>query len=503
MNIKNFKIALFLAAMIFVFACKKDLGNYKYSTINSAEISNIDTVYTKLRSDTLKIEPKLNFSTAGANDTSKYTYKWFYQAEAIVNIGNNKNLKWVVSLPSTDKPYKFYFQVTEKSTGLIWRTPFALNVSTNIADGWLILNDINGEAQLDFLNYLSKTNSFQHYKDVLKSQSDIKLEGKPKSVYYCQRIDPFTFTLGRSIFLSTDKRTLILNTQNNTFDKYTNLLESISSYYPGNYYAESVRSMGSGYTVYLYDSEGYLNFENPLPGYAFGTPVNKLNNAALFKISPYYAENFRAIQNYALMYDTERKRFMEHKNSDISSSVPVTSSQLFDPGNMKMTLLYMSSTPALNGQTYALLKDDNNKVFLARIVCSTTSFNPVSFDEITNAPELVNAQGFAIDPIEGYLMYYKDSKVYRYNPFDKTNAEVVDLGSRKISMIKYQKMVYKPTDARYVEYSKKLIICSYETASPSTSGKLDLYTVPNLNGNLTLFQSFSGLGKIVDVSYRE
>ena len=80
---------------------------------------------------------------------------------------------------------------------------------------------------------------------------------------------------------------------------------------------------------------------------------------------------------------------------------------------------------------------------------------------------------------------------------------VLDLGTRKVSLMKYHKMTYLYTNARYAEYAKKLIICSYDEANPNTSGTMDLYNVPNLNGALTPYKSFTGLGKIVDVSYRE
>ena len=36
-----------------------------------------------------------------------------------------------------------------------------------------------------------------------------------------------------------------------------------------------------------------------------------------------------------------------------------------------------------------------------------------------------------------------------------------------------------------------------------TNGELHLYTVPPVNGDLTLFQSFSGFGSVKDFTYRE
>ncbi|MDR6785515.1 hypothetical protein ABIE26_004225 [Pedobacter africanus] len=511
--IKDYKYTgILLIAFLALSSCRKDVGNYAYNEINDIEITGVNSTYSAVWGSNLTITPELSFTKDKNNDTTKYAYEWFAVVPRTGNtadpkvLSRNRNLNWVVNLPATDASYQVYYIVKEKATGVIWRKIFSVKVTTNIADGWLVLNEIDNEPRLDFFNYLSTSDSYQYYKDILSSFSTLKLEGKPQMLYFYQRRDAFSNKTEKSIFVGTDKHTFVINTTNFTFSEHKDLVNLMAAYVAPPFYAKSVISIG-GPLAYMYDNSGKLYFENPTSGIAFGSGINRTITGEPIQISPFIAEGLSSTQ-YALMYDTENKKFMEHKNINLNVSVPAVkvtppATPLFDPGNMDMDLVYMASTRALSNQTYAVLKNNMGKIFLARISCNATAFVPLAFEELTTAPQIANATKFAIDPSEGYLMYVAGSKVYRYNVVDKSNTVVVDLGTRKVSLLKYQKMVYAPGSARYMEYANKLIICSYDTADPNASGKMDLYSVPNLNGDLKLYKTFDGLGKIVDVSYRE
>jgi len=501
------KIVKFLSFCLIVFAlsaCKKDIGNYNYHDINEWTISEIAQSYSAFQGSVLHITPTITYTKDHSNDTSKYTYTWTSVDNKAIPvsrkiIARTKNLNWTVSNPASDAAYTLLYEVTEKSTGLTFRSSANLMVTSIISDGWLILNDINGNARLDFLNHVK--DDFVYFNNILASNSTLTLTGKPKLLYFCQRRDPFTLITAKSIFIGTDQSSFIINTQDNSFGNFWNMTKSMSNYIPAPYFAEKIRSQGDNLT-YMLDSKGQLLFENPIVGYSFGNAVNLTSDGTPFRISPYFAEAYGSIATYALMYDIDKKCFMEHKFYNTTSSVPSTTSTLFNPGNMNMDLMYMDYTAAFSGQTFALLKDNANKVHLARIVCDYSTFSPRAFDEVM-APEMLNATQFAIDPSEGYIMYSVGSKVYRYNPSDQSNTMIIDMGSRKISLIKYQRFVYAPKTASYTEYAKKLIVCSYDDAAPATSGTMDLYTIPGLNGAPSLYHSFTGLGKIVEVTYKE
>lgn len=510
--IKHFSCLLVLAICVLA-ACRKDLGNYEYKEINNAQISNISDAYSSLRGATLSIKPTLTFTQDDGSDTTKYTYGWYIIDQSLLpvtkkQIAKTKSLNWAINIAASTTAYTLLYEVEEIKTGVIFRKSTKLIVTTNIADGWLVMNDINGKARLDFLNYIAATGDFQPYTDVLSTQSTLVLNGAPKFVYYWYRRDPFSFVIHKAIAVGTDQATNIINTQDGTFSKFANISTMMSSYSPAPYYAQSIASQASSYLAYLYDSNGELFFENATLSNSWGTRINKTSAATNFKISPFYAEAYKNSTTYALMFDLDNKRFMEHKSSNPSSSVPVPKGNVYadnniDVGNLKMDLIYMASTPALSSRTYVLLKNSNNELFLTTIQCNASTFLPLTWDKITTAPEMINATQFAIDPSEGYIMYLVGSKIYRFNISDKSNAMVLDMGPKKVSLIKYHKLTQLTTNARYVEYAGKLIVCTYNDANPSTSGEMNLYTVPNLNKPLSQYKSFTGFGKIVSVSYRE
>ncbi|WP_291907683.1 PKD-like family lipoprotein [Chitinophaga sp. CB10] len=513
---RSIKIVAFLAvsAIAILSGCRKDLGNYSYNEINNGSISGIDSAYSVRQGAQLKINPVLEFTME--KDTSKYTYEWF-SLDGLANpiirrtMARTLNLDWTVSLPAKDNAYKVYFKVTEKSTGQSWNTYTMLKVSTNIADGWAILNEVNGAARLDYLNYLPATDSFEYYKDILATQQSIVLKGKPVSVSFWYRRNAFTAAYTKTLAVSTDNTTTLFNTTNNKFSDYTDISKNVATYNPPPYYSLSFQTDGKvDYIAFMYDNLGNLSFENATSGYPFGNRINRTSDLAPFNISKWIATETQQVPNYELMYDTDHKRFMEHRGTNSYSTIAANTNAgqggtpLFDPANMGMELMYMTYTQAIDGRIYAVFKDNSGAVYLARIKAAYTTFIPLSFDKISDyAPNIASATNFAVDPSEGYLFYTIGSKVYRYTPDRKTNVMVADYGDKTITVFKFQRVVYGLSNARYKTYGSKLMVCSYDAASPAGSGKMDLYNVPNLDGNVTLYKSYTGFDKIVSVTYRE
>ncbi|MBO9631639.1 MAG: hypothetical protein J7578_00880 [Chitinophagaceae bacterium] len=495
-----------LLISLLITACRKDLGNYDYQAINQCEILNIGEEYTVLRGGALEIIPQLSFTQDKTGNKDNYSYKWMVASAQAIVLSEQPALHEVINLPAQTEAYTAYYVVTEKSTGVMWRKQFRIRVSTNIADGWLVLSEVNNKARLDYLNYVNSGQPYQLYTDILSQQSGPVLDGHPQFVSFYYRIDAFSNVRGKSVVVGTDKSTYIINTQANTFTSYMNLPDAMSVYYPAPYYAKTVKPIYASRS-YMYDNLGQLTYEYPTVGTAYGRVVNRTITGEKINISPIYAEGIQS-SLYVLMYDVVNKRFVQHKEGDDVSSVPVPLAgpepPKFDPGNMGMDLLYMCATNAVSQQTYAVLKNPAGKVFLARIQCNESVFLPLAFDDITTyAPMMAQATQFAIEHSQGYLMYVVGSKLYRYNPYDHSNEMVLDMGSRVISLIKFQRLVYMYQTQRYMDETSRLVVASYDPASPDNSGTMDLYTVPSLNNPLVKYMSYSGFGKIADVSYRE
>ncbi|MGF6850778.1 hypothetical protein QFZ51_006013 [Chitinophaga sp. W3I9] len=55
----------------------------------------------------------------------------------------------------------------------------------------------------------------------------------------------------------------------------------------------------------------------------------------------------------------------------------------------------------------------------------------------------------------------------------------------------------------YIGLSKKLLVATYTQGQPANSGTLDIYNVPDINASLQLYKSYTGMGKISCIAYRE
>lgn len=158
-------LLIFCITGMTLFSCRKDKGNYNYHDINEGTISGVDSMYTTQRGRVLEISPGLAFTKDDSKDTSKYTYRWVLVDQSAAPatttlLAVSRDLKWMVNVPATSVKYLIYYTVTEKSTDISWRKQFYLSVVADMADGWAILNDIQGQARLDYFNYHEEADTF-------------------------------------------------------------------------------------------------------------------------------------------------------------------------------------------------------------------------------------------------------------------------------------------------------------------------------------------------------
>jgi hypothetical protein len=91
------------------------------------------------------------------SDESKYEYAWYtypilstgYSPKRDT-IGTSKNLSYIMAYAPDN--YQLIFEVKEKRRGIASIKRVRLEVSTTIASGWYIVNDINNTTDVDFIN---------------------------------------------------------------------------------------------------------------------------------------------------------------------------------------------------------------------------------------------------------------------------------------------------------------------------------------------------------------
>ncbi|WP_140939633.1 PKD-like family lipoprotein [Sphingobacterium lumbrici] len=515
MKIKLFRVAIALCIILAWKGCSKDLGNYTYQELDQITVvDGLESVYEALTGLPFYLDPQFKIEGKNSFVEQDYDYEWFSIDEEMTLsngkkriLGNERILS--LDLPLTPSTYTLYLRVKEKSTSYVRQFKTRLNVQSDIADGWLILNDIEGEARLDMLAYNAKSAEFVSYKDVLATISSIKLSGAPKMVYFLRNRDVFTNAFTDRIYVGTDKATYSINNEQRNWEDYRNLKVEVMRPTADDYHAVTIRSMAIPFSpmTYLIDSEGIVSLENVTQGLMHGPTLNRFTDGGKINISPFVAEKYNSINPYLLMFDINARRFLVHYGGNKGVILPIsTVPDLFNPSDIKKDLFYMDFVNAATPQFYAIFKDPNGSdLSLLRFtspVFRDTEIIPLSYEPIPSSIKLVNAKHITLDPNFGFIVYSVGSKVYQYDPFNKVEKEILDLGTREISFIKFQKLVSQKTIPRYVDFSKKLVLASYDPAQPQVSGTLDLYSI-NLTTAPQLDESFSGFGKIIDVTYRE
>ncbi|MNL08595.1 hypothetical protein D3C87_1293220 [compost metagenome] len=167
-----------------------------------------------------------------------------------------------------------------------------------------------------------------------------------------------------------------------------------------------------------------------------------------------------------------------------------------------MDLVHMEYSPFNGGDVFAILKNPAGKIFLARFNAVTGIQN--YFEEIQST-DIGVAEKFAVSPVYGYLFYSAGGKVYEYDTSLKTSKLMINKGAEKISLLKFHEFAKGGSSKPYYQSRRnQLMVCSYDTTLPADkNGKMELFEVPSLNGDLVKGETYSGFGRIVSVDYRE
>ena len=516
-------LAFVLGVALFVGGCRKDLGNYDYTPVDTLSIGNIQDNYQFTIGAKANIFPELKFVKGNTFNEDDYTYEWATyvgttSTKKVVHTGKNLD----VELPLGIGNYDSYYVVKQKSTGITWQRSFKISIYGIFQpSGWFVLNDIDGKARLDYYQENMTTwNSFPViYRDFTSLIKDvntgnpIQLNGKPLSVTMFYNRDAINNTNAVRLYINTDKETQWINASNGfTWDKlrYVFANETVSGE-PTNVSAIYPATTAGAYAykdhqLYLYNITYSL----------YGIPVNRISGVAgTFPISEYFAAPYTQSM-HAIFFDTQNRRFLRSFMSSVGATLLNVSGQGLNLADVGKDLVWMGCTRSFNGQAVAILKDAS-RYYLARLNFPYTNTSTAitiavsSFEDITTRmTNIATADKFVLDQQYGYLFYTSGSKLYQYDMDNKVVKLAKDYGSRTISMLKVNTLTvktiaYVPSNlARFSSPGYGIIVGSYDSKNPTTSGTIDFFTTTGLMGDLIVSTpSFYGLGKVVDVKYSD
>ncbi|MBK0368312.1 PKD-like family lipoprotein [Flavobacterium agrisoli] len=494
--IKIIKIQFALLVLLtFGWSCTSDEGNYAYHDINEIHVTGINEEYTAYTGELFTIKPELNPTMDDNKDPKRYSYEWLaidplqLPANSKTVIATTKDLDTLLKLPPAQ--YTVYYSVKDLVTGVTWQqTPFKLNVVSSIYEGWMVIGDVDGKARLDMISILPGVATPRIITDVLDNVgSALKLEGKAVDVE-CFSTPISTPILYGIYVTASESGTSRIDPDSFGWVQAQNIAyETSGGTFATNFGVDFMNSPKGGEN-FIY-SKGDIYFYYRVYQLKYGLPQNIVDTETKpFYAAPFIAENGGTIGT-PVFYDKDLRRFVRYNYSKGNCSImpPVAgSSTTLDWNNTNSDLVYMTTSGFNGGENFAVLKNrTNGKFYLLRF---NRGLNQTYYKEILNAPDFDKAAKFAVSPDSGYLFYAVGGKVYEYDNGIQSAKLMLDKGSEEITYINF--------NARATNNTKKLIVGSY-----GTTGKLELYTVPPVNGDLILENSYEGLCKIVDVAYRQ
>ncbi|RAV28942.1 PKD-like family lipoprotein [Sinomicrobium soli] len=487
---------ILIGGSLFFWSCAEDLGNYDYIGINEVHFNGFEEQYTAYSGDPFSITPELTFTedTAG-DDEARYTYEWVaFRGGGALPMDQRHELAYTRDLDMdaialVPGEYELRYKVTDTETGVFWEQLADLHIVTSIYEGWMVLGAVDGTARLDMISKIE--GEYTPLYDVLyRSGSALTLEGTPVNVL-CYDYDQQFY----GIYVTTEGNgTTKIHPE--TFDwniEYSLSFEMMANV-PTDFGADFIQPMGNGHESMMY-KDGDLYYYYRTYQYRYDLPINVMQGeTTTFKAAPFIGVGANTL-GITLLYDDTHKRFVRQMPYTKGVSV-MPEGTLFDYNTGK-DLLYMQRTEYNEGEVFALLKDPSgNRVYLARMSSGVYNINQVYYEEVPEAiaADMAAADHFAINPDFGYIFYTVGNKVYEYNFSAKSSKLMLDKGTEEITLLKFDKTAPGSSGENL---RNKLVVCSYDT-----TGTMELYTVPPVQGDLILEESYSGFGKIVSVAYR-
>lgn len=481
-------------------ACSKDEGNYEYHDINQVSIENFDTAagYTVYFGDSLIVSPTLAESVQKEAPGHQYSYEWAFDLnndqtpDSVISTAKALRIKIGIAPGS----YSLQYRVTDLGTGVQFHTKTTLQVSTAVYEGYMVLSDVDGKGRLDMLSYDKTKSSFTQYTDVLtKMGSHLPPMGKPYQVYCAET----AFAGGGTaetyrIYLLTETGTSRIHSE--TFDylpAYDIRYEMVGAV-PAGFKADAM----SGGTQFIFTNL-FLMANNNLYVRAFLSssawpyvPVNTYSSGgAPFPVAPYVATDGNAF----VLYNKSKRKFVSTSSITNVTVADVPDALNYPTGN---DLLYMERN--YSGSAYAVMKDPSSaKRYMLRFQVGAAS---TYYQELTGT-DIDKATAYAVSPDLGYLFYSVGGKLYEYDLSLRTSKLMLDKGAASITYLAFQNFYNRTSNVNYGNWAKRLTVGSYTTGNSAGGGTLEQFTVPTVNGDLVLTNSWSGFGKIASVSYRE
>lgn len=412
-----------------IVACKKDLGNYSYTSPSEPQLSDFrDETFDASIGDSLILKP--NVVIEGADPLKDLTYNWkiYVPEDARADEYEGYPLRIIYNLAPREREAKL--TISDKRNGMKYTFPFKILGTTPFSEGQTVLSVDNGVTKLSFV----KSDEVTVLSDIYRSLNGADLPERPVQLF----AKPMAYqggTVEDYWVVCQDNKTggVILDgstmLKKRFFNEHflTKPAIVLPSYFDG----------ATGIPVGIINGKLYQSISTTAP---FAPDFGKFSNPedGDYELSPYFTY---AQGRYFFGFDKKTKAFVSFNSggSFTGTTYKVGGAELpFDPKNIGMdNLIYMQ---AVSGNSYAFFKTAAGETYEFAFNLAMDDYNNRTITprgkKVFKGSSLVKADTKWVKSAVDIFYFTSDDKVYRYNPINEDIRQLsANLSGKKVSML--------------------------------------------------------------------
>ncbi|TKC08599.1 PKD-like family lipoprotein [Pedobacter frigoris] len=429
MNSNKFiKFLMLLVGTAVIASCSKDKGNYDYKALDAVTINleNVPQTYSVVRFNGINITPKITYKGEVVNMEKpqfpelKFVWEMYPTGRDVVErhtLSEMPNLN--VNLSQRELSWEILYTITNANTGVKTFAKFAVNITSALAEGWMVLYERNGNTDVGLItnNEISKSQVAEKlFLDIYSASNGGPMKGTPGSILYS-----YANLNARKIYVQSSQGLSMVN--QNTFAKVFDFNQGLFWSKPSVTAPLLFRSTDSrkewlinnnrvhtiDYTTLV---QGDRAFSDPLGG-TYGT------------LAPWMATSPAPLDG--VFYDQTNKKFMKIivRGTDV---VPFTSPQTtapFDVNNVGMELLM--GDMGWNNWEYMVMKDNAGKHWLLSANFKGGDVVGVNIGrgkyDMSACPEIANINAVTAGYLGEIFYYSANNSVYQFRYTQGTTAQ--------------------------------------------------------------------------------
>lgn len=398
---QKIKYIILGASLIFFFiSCLKDEGNYSYMELPDFYIDTVgeqNLFEVRQSLENLTINPKVVFD--GPESDLIYQWRLYAGTGDIDTLGFEK----VLNSPILRNPgtYNVELQVTRTSNNLSALMRYQVAVVPPVPSGWMVAYETGGNTDVDIIRSPEFINGVEEtvLRNVFSTTNGYAVPGIPVSLFYINNDISYVYTSSGGV-----------KVQNTDFRQVQDFAQMFiggppevvkpQAFWPGSYYAGAI----------VNDGDIYWMQDNVFVGKVI---VDELG----YEAAPFIYFQF---VKYGGFYDQLNMRFLmaEQLTSQGSKYVDANPSARFNLNNIGKKLLFIERGFGLTAgdpHKYAFFEDvDGNGRHLYAINTSTPLTPDLAAVDISSAPEIFDAQFYAVGNLGPCAFYATSKTVYNF-----------------------------------------------------------------------------------------